>query len=133
MLTWSRFSALFLAAGVGVSEAFRLVDNEPAVMRYAIMAAALALIAGAVVTDGKRRLAVLSGAWAFAAGVFVVGVCVRLDADSRFVLQRAPAFFPRMLLGLALSVAGLYTTGVVLARRERALQGIGLPDDTIYQ
>lgn len=131
MLPWSRFSALFLAAGIGIAEIFNLVPYEPVTMRYSLMFAAVVLFAGAGLTDGKRRLGVLLGAWAYTAGVFVTGLMVVFDYKTRFVLDQAPTYLPRMGLGLALAMLGIATAGVAISRR--ASDDIRLPDDTQYR
>lgn len=131
MFNWSRFSAMFLAAGIGISETFGLVSTEPLVIRYALMAVAVGLLVGATATDGQRRLGVLLGAWGMALGVFLTGFMYRFDPEMIPALQRAPMFLLRMSLGLVLCVAGIATLGWAMARRAAA--DLRLPDDTQYQ
>lgn len=131
MLPWSRFSALFLAAGIGVAEILNLVAAEPVVMRYSLMFAAVVLFAGVGLTDGKRRLGVLLGAWAYTAGVFATGLMIVFDHKARFILDQAPTYLPRMGIGLALAVLGIATVSVAISRRSG--DDIRLPDDTQYR
>jgi len=67
MFNWSRFSALFLAAGIGIAEALDLVSNEPTVMRHTLMLAAVALIAGAASPTASAASACCSASGALPA------------------------------------------------------------------
>lgn len=118
MLSWSRYTALLFAVGLGVGEAIiNWGDWQFAPLWIVDYVIVVWLLVGFYQTRQGRNVPTLTGGWAFTAGVFYMALFVSLDPELK--QQIKPDRTILILIALMLICAALGVVTSALAHRQR--------------
>jgi hypothetical protein len=117
MLTWSRYTALIFAIGLGVGEAvinWGHWQYAPLwIVDYLIV---VWLLIGFFQTGNKRNIVILLTGWTFTAGVFYMALFISLDAElAQYIKPEKTLLYLTGFL-LTLSVLGMITSWLAYRR-----------------
>ena len=119
MLTWSRYTALVFAIGLGIGEAVINWGHwQYAPLWIVDYICVVWLLAGFYQTRQGRTIATLMSGWAFTAGVFYMALFVSLDPDLASHIKAEKTILVLISVMLALALVGVITA-TLANRRHR--------------
>jgi hypothetical protein len=119
LLSWSRFTALVFAIGLGVGEAVINWGNWQYAPLWIVDYIVVAwLLTGFYKTRSGRHLPWLISGWAFTAGVFYMALFASLDPGLSMYIKPSRSILMLMGLMLMLSVSGILSAALAY-RNER--------------
>ncbi len=117
MLTWSRYTALFFAIGLGIGEAvinWGHWQYAPLwIVDYIIV---IWLLLGFFQTGNRRNIVTLLTAWTFTAGVFYMALFISLDTELAQYIKPEKTLLYLTGFMLTLSVLGMITSWLAYRR-----------------